>query len=45
VSATTVQMNEDRRLLRFGRGPVTLIENPSDTDQDGMPARIGKVLL
>jgi maltooligosyltrehalose trehalohydrolase len=42
--ATGVQVDEARRLLRFTRGPVTLVANFSDVEQDGVPARTGKVL-
>jgi uncharacterized protein DUF3459 len=41
--ATDVQVDEDRRLLRFTRGPVSLVANFSDVDQDGVPARTGAV--
>ena len=41
--ATDVEADEDRRLLRFTRGPATLIANFSDSAQDGVPARTGKV--
>jgi maltooligosyltrehalose trehalohydrolase len=42
--ATDVQVDEDRRLLRFTRGVVTLAANFSDVEQDGVPARTGVVL-
>jgi maltooligosyltrehalose trehalohydrolase len=42
--ATDVQVDEDRRLLCFTRGLVTLAANFSDVEQDGVPARTGVVL-
>jgi maltooligosyltrehalose trehalohydrolase len=41
--AAEVQVDEDRRLLRFRRGEVELLANFSDTEQDGVPARTGRI--
>jgi maltooligosyltrehalose trehalohydrolase len=40
---TDLTFDEDRRLLRFRRGPVALVANFADVDQDGVPARTGQV--
>jgi maltooligosyltrehalose trehalohydrolase len=40
---TEVQVDEDRRLLRFRRGEVELVANFSDVEQDGVPPRTGAV--
>ena len=37
------EVDEERRLLRFRRGPVELVANFSDAEQDGVPARSGAV--
>ncbi|MBV8219007.1 MAG: hypothetical protein JO325_11130 [Solirubrobacterales bacterium] len=42
--ATGVHLDEDRRLLRFTRGPINCVANFSDREQDGVPPRSGKVL-
>ncbi len=38
-----LRIDEDRRLLRFRRGPVELVANFSDAEQDGVPPRSGMV--
>ncbi len=37
------EIDEERRLLRYRRGPVQLVANFSDSEQDGVPARTGQV--
>jgi maltooligosyltrehalose trehalohydrolase len=36
-------VDEDRRLLRFRRGPVELVANFSDSEQDGVAPRSGQI--
>ncbi|HZU40940.1 MAG TPA: alpha-amylase family glycosyl hydrolase [Solirubrobacteraceae bacterium] len=38
-----VECDEERRLLRMRRGPVELVANFSEHEQDGVPARTGVV--
>ncbi len=38
-----LRVDEDRRLLRCRRGPVELVANFSDAEQDGVPPRSGMV--
>ena len=38
-----VDVDEERRLLRFRRGETELLANFADTEQDGVPARSGAV--
>jgi maltooligosyltrehalose trehalohydrolase len=40
---TELHVDEGRRLLRFRRGPVALVANFADVEQDGVPARTGQV--
>jgi maltooligosyltrehalose trehalohydrolase len=41
--AEVLAVDEDARLLRVRRGPVELIANFSEREQDGVPARSGQV--
>jgi maltooligosyltrehalose trehalohydrolase len=38
-----VEVDEDRRLLRFWRGEVELVANFSDVEHDGVPPRTGTI--
>ncbi len=38
-----VQVDEERRMLTMRRGPVALVANFADVEQDGVPARSGQV--
>lgn len=43
LPVTDIEVDEERRLLRWRRGDVTLIANFSDTEQSGVAARSGAV--
>ena len=38
-----LHLDEQRRLIEFRRGPVQLVANFADVEQDGVPARSGQV--